>query len=166
MVIKFVCCLAVLALQLGREVEAGFRCSLGTYAHPNWACSATCVVVGQTSGNCDPAGVCHCSERTIDLQSFLAVLDTRCELDSSGEVCRRTCHAIGRVDGSCVGAQVTENQICECSEQTVPAEEFALCASETTCRLDCQRRGFSSGKCCGWSCNCESKNAPSLPCEI
>ena len=54
---------------------------------------------------------CSCSERTIDLQAFLAVLDTRCELDSSGEVCRRTCHAIGRSDGSCVGAEVTENQI-------------------------------------------------------
>ena len=59
MLMKIVALTAALALHLGTEVEAGFRCSLGSYAHPNWACSASCVVVGQTSGNCDPAGVCQ-----------------------------------------------------------------------------------------------------------
>ena len=41
-------------------VRAGFRCTLG-----NWACSASCVTLGQTSGICDGEGECNCSERSI-----------------------------------------------------------------------------------------------------
>ena len=41
-------------------VSAGFRCSLG-----NFACSASCVTLGQTSGICDNEGECQCSERSI-----------------------------------------------------------------------------------------------------
>ena len=41
-------------------VSGGFRCTLG-----NWACSASCVTLGQTSGICDGEGDCICSERSI-----------------------------------------------------------------------------------------------------
>ena len=41
-------------------VMGGFRCTLG-----QWACSASCVTLGQTSGICDAEGECICSERTI-----------------------------------------------------------------------------------------------------
>ena len=41
-------------------VRAGFRCTLG-----NWACSASCVTLGQTSGICDGDGNCICSEQSI-----------------------------------------------------------------------------------------------------
>ena len=30
---------------------------------------------------------------------------------------------------------------CECSEERISPAEFALCAAESTCRADCQRRG-------------------------
>ena len=49
-------------------------------------------------------------------------------------------------------------QDCECSDEKVTPEEFALCVTETTCRLDCQRRSFGSGRCNGWSCECLSQN--------
>ena len=41
-------------------VSGGFRCTLG-----QWACSASCVTLGQTSGICDGEGDCICSERSI-----------------------------------------------------------------------------------------------------
>ena len=41
-------------------VRAGFRCSIG-----NFACSASCVTLGQTSGICDDEGECICSEKSI-----------------------------------------------------------------------------------------------------
>ena len=41
-------------------VRAGFRCSLG-----NFACTASCVTLGQTSGICDGDGNCICSEQSI-----------------------------------------------------------------------------------------------------
>ena len=35
------------------KIEAGFRCSIG-----ETACSAGCVVLGQSSGTCDDEGKC------------------------------------------------------------------------------------------------------------
>ena len=40
--------------------SAGFRCTLG-----EWACSASCVTLGQTSGICDSEDECNCSEKSI-----------------------------------------------------------------------------------------------------
>ena len=40
--------------------RAGFRCTLG-----DWACSASCVTLGQTSGICDSENDCICSEKSI-----------------------------------------------------------------------------------------------------
>ena len=41
-------------------VSAGFRCSIGEFA-----CSASCLTLGQTSGICDGEGECLCSEQSI-----------------------------------------------------------------------------------------------------
>ena len=75
------------------SVHAGFRCTLG-----NWACTAGCVVLGQTSGKllvpyvllqntseglCDDDGKCWCSERSIALSDFRALLPSRCDLGQS-----------------------------------------------------------------------------------
>ena len=40
--------------------QGGFRCTLG-----DWACTASCVTLGQTSGICDDQGDCICSEKSI-----------------------------------------------------------------------------------------------------
>lgn len=31
---------------------------------------------------------------------------------------------------------------CECDDTYLSPSEFALCAAESTCRLDCQRQGY------------------------
>ena len=51
-----------IALVLGAcgLAQAGFRCTLGEFA-----CSASCVTLGQTSGICDDEGDCICSEKSI-----------------------------------------------------------------------------------------------------
>ena len=54
----------IVALAFGLT-EAGFRCTFG-----DTACSASCVVLGHTSGNCDQDRECICSERPIDLDTF------------------------------------------------------------------------------------------------
>ena len=50
----------VVVLVTSSLVRAGFRCSIG-----NFACSVSCVTLGQTSGICDGEGECICSERSI-----------------------------------------------------------------------------------------------------
>merc|ERR1711899_12574 len=70
-------------------VSAGFRCTLG-----NWACSASCVTLGQTSGICDSEGDCLCSEKSISLKNLKALLPSRCNLGSG--FCEVTCNSIGR----------------------------------------------------------------------
>ena len=52
--------LLVILATLTSTSMAGFRCTLG-----NWACSASCVTLGQTSGICDQEGDCICSEKSI-----------------------------------------------------------------------------------------------------
>merc|ERR1712018_1055075 len=94
------------------------------------ACSAGCVILGQTSGICDDDGKCWCSERSIDFEAFKELLPSRCDFTES--FCAGTCHAIGRRDGKCV--------------------------AESTCRTHCQAQGKASGICKGWSCECQSRN--------
>merc|ERR1712066_736577 len=110
----------VVSLHLGL-VKAGFRCTLG-----QWACTASCVTLGQTSGTCD---------------------------------------ALGRTDGKCVVDSDGAND-CQCSDKFVSGSQFALCAAESTCRLDCQRRQFATGDCVGWSCECRTTNEPVLAADI
>merc|ERR1739849_39155 len=74
-------------------VSAGFRCTRG-----NWACSASCVTLGQTSGICDGEGECNCSERSISLSNLRDLLPSRCNLGES--FCKGTCNAIGRLEGN------------------------------------------------------------------
>ena len=52
--------LLVILATLTTTSMAGFRCTLG-----QWACSASCVTLGQTSGICDQEGDCICSEKSI-----------------------------------------------------------------------------------------------------
>eukprot|EP00092_Neocalanus_flemingeri_P021585 GFUD01023413.1.p1 GENE.GFUD01023413.1~~GFUD01023413.1.p1 ORF type:complete len:146 (+),score=13.75 GFUD01023413.1:84-521(+) len=126
-------------------VKAGFRCSLGESV-----CSASCKVLGQSGGTCHQDGECFCSELPLDLDSLKALLPSRCQIGAS--FCASTCNSIGRRDGACND----DNTDCTCSEARLSAQEFALCAAETTCRLDCQRRGLATGVCTGWSCECVS----------
>ena len=49
-------------------VMGGFRCTLG-----EWACSASCVTLGQTSGICDSERECICSEKSIRLVQLLCI---------------------------------------------------------------------------------------------
>merc|ERR1712154_564729 len=98
-------------------VMGGFRCTLG-----EWACSASCVTLGQTSGICDSERECNLGEK----------------------FCEGTCQATGRVGGKCT---VDEDgaKDCQCNETFLSASQFALCAAESTCRLDCQRQGHATG---------------------
>nr|AQS22625.1 hypothetical protein [Pseudodiaptomus poplesia] len=123
--------------------EAGFRCFFG-----NWACTAGCVVLGQSSGLCDSDKICHCSENKININHFRAMLPSRCLLGQSA--CEGTCHAIGRSTGVC------KNNDCACSDTYISPSEFALCAAESTCRMHCQSGGYATGNCDGWACNCVS----------
>ena len=50
----------LLMVSMATVARAGFRCTLG-----NWACTASCVTLGQTSGICDGEGECQCSEKSI-----------------------------------------------------------------------------------------------------
>jgi len=127
--------------------QAGFRCSIGDFA-----CTASCVVLGQSSGTCDNDNECWCSEKDIDFKAFRELLPSRCTLGKS--FCEGTCNAIGRRTGSCEFGEG-----CECSDEFLSPSEFALCAAESTCRLDCQRQGKGTGECKGWKCECRSQLA-------
>ena len=123
----------LLLLLVTNLVTAGFRCSLG-----NFACTASCVTLGQTSGICDDEGSCVCSEKSISLSDLQALIPSRCDLGES--FCEKTCNSIGRTGGSCVMDSQGELE-CRCEETRLTGSQFALCAAEATCRLDCQRRG-------------------------
>ena len=50
---------------------------------------------------------------------------------------------------------------CDCSDDKVSLKQYALCAEESICRLDCQRQGMATGICKGnqeWDCTCVTKN--------
>merc|ERR1711915_603945 len=118
-------------------------CTLG-----QWACSASCVTLGQTSGICDADGECICSERSISLSNLRALLPSRCSISEK-----------------CVVDEDGAND-CQCSDTFLTGSQFALCAAESTCRLDCQRRQFATGDCVGWSCECRTENGPVLSADI
>ncbi|XP_023325302.1 teneurin-3 [Eurytemora carolleeae] len=126
--------------------SAGFRCTFG-----NWACTTGCVFLGQTSGVCDANWDCHCSEKSISLNSFKRLLPSRCLLGDS--FCEGTCHAMGRSNGTC------KDNNCSCSNTYLTPSEFLLCAAESTCRTHCQANGSATGVCLGWSCECKSSEA-------
>merc|ERR1712168_276427 len=134
----------------------GFRCTLG-----EWACSASCVTLGQTSGICDAEGDCICSEKSISLANLRSLLPSRCHLGLP--FCVATCNALGRVTGTCAKDGATN---CECSAEYISPTEFALCAAESTCRLDCQRQGLATGQCFGWACKCQSNKDQKIPDEL
>eukprot|EP00092_Neocalanus_flemingeri_P041050 GFUD01044699.1.p1 GENE.GFUD01044699.1~~GFUD01044699.1.p1 ORF type:complete len:165 (+),score=35.53 GFUD01044699.1:157-651(+) len=141
------------------QAQAGFRCRVGG----NLACSASCVTFGQTSGICDSENDCNCSEKSISLDSFKRLLPSRCNLGLP--FCQTTCNALGRESGACAttGAGATD---CECSDNFISPKAFALCAAESTCRLDCQRQGFATGECFGWACKCQSQKDGPIPDEL
>jgi len=147
--------LLVILATLTSTSMAGFRCTLG-----NWACSASCVTLGQTSGICDQEGDCICSEKSISLSNLKNLLPSRCDLGES--FCEATCNSIGRTGGKCV----EDNNNCECDDTYLSPSEFALCAAESTCRLDCQRQGLATGECFGWKCKCQSSLNDTLPVEL
>merc|ERR1719342_249752 len=98
-------CGVLLAL-FGEVALAGFRCGVvGEFLNVfsssarHAACSASCTMFGQKTGFCDMEGNCHCSDRDIDLEAFKTLKPSRCRLGE--EFCRRTCHAMGKVDGRC-----------------------------------------------------------------
>ena len=114
--------LLIFALAFGLS-EAGFRCTFG-----DWACSAGCVTLGQSSGYvklieplekishfwsffrmCDDDGKCWCSERSIDWDTIKGLLPSRC--DVSLELCQGSCHALGFRDGACMGDSRVRNFI-------------------------------------------------------
>merc|ERR1712193_87792 len=147
--------LTVLVLLVSTSlVSGGFRCTLG-----QWACSASCVTLGQTSGICDGEGECNCSERSISLPDLRKLLPSRCNLGES--FCEGTCNAIGRTGGKC-GVNDDGARACQCDAPFLSASQFALCGAESTCRLDCQRRGMASGECDGWNCVCITNASPGL----
>ncbi len=51
------------------------------------------------------------------------------------------CNAMGRESGSC-----NAKKECTCSEKYLTPEQFALCAAETSCQLNCKRKGYDQGK--------------------
>merc|ERR1711934_968389 len=86
---------------------------------------------------------------TISIADFREILPSRCTLGKS--FCEGTCNAIGRRTGAC-----ETGKGCECSEEKLSPSQFALCAAESTCRLDCQANGKATGECDGWNCKCQS----------
>jgi len=143
---RVLCGITLLLVAVIQSSNAGFRCTFG-----DWACSAGCVLLGQTSGICDEDWNCHCSERSIQLRDLNALLPSRCNLGES--VCKGTCQAVGRKSGVC------DQYGCHCSDEYLSPSEFLLCASESTCRTHCQVKGSATGVCLGWSCACKSSDA-------
>merc|ERR1711962_1629885 len=139
--------MTIVGISLIVTSEAGFRCTFG-----DWACSAGCVALGHSSGTCDDNDGCQCSERSISFAAFRNLLPSRCTLGLA--FCKATCNAIGRKTGACV-----DGHGCECSSERLTPNEFLLCAAESTCRTDCQRKGKATGRCNGWQCECLSNTS-------
>ncbi|XP_023321879.1 uncharacterized protein LOC111696498 [Eurytemora carolleeae] len=142
--------LSLLSFTMVVHSEAGLRCALGDVG-----CTVGCVLLGKTSGICDGDGNCHCSEKSIGIQEFKDLLPSRCDLGD--KFCEGTCNAIGRRNGTCTTLESGKKD-CTCSDDYLTPKEFALCAAETTCYLNCKAQGLGSGKCVGWKCTCEQKD--------
>ncbi len=67
--------------------------------------------------------------------------------------CRDACYGIGRYNGSC-NAEMTD---CSCDDETVSPKQYALCIKEGVCKVFCQSKGYATGQCKGWDCECESR---------
>ncbi len=83
------------------------------------------------------------------------VVPSRCRLGN--DFCEASCHAIGRVTGSC-NEDFTD---CTCEDEKVSAKQYALCLKEGVCSVCCQRQGYGSGECRGsngWDCKCISND--------
>merc|ERR1711973_156126 len=149
----------VVALE-SNGVQAGLRCgAIGSVLEmissdaKEVACKGSCIAQGKTSGICDDQGDCHCSANTIDFDDLRNLVPSRCDI--SEQACKSSCHAIGRRDGVCKTRGGKKD--CQCSEESVSAEEFVKCAAEESCQGWCQSQGNSGGQCKGWSCECASK---------
>ena len=110
------------------------------------------------------------------LSNLRDLLPSRCNLGES--FCEGTCNAIGRTGGKCLEKDGVQD--CQCDETFLSGSQFALCGAESTCRLDCQRRGsvsplpsllprltshlslyrLASGECDGWNCVCSTNATP------
>jgi len=154
------------------------------------ACKIGCKVLGHTTGSCDQNDKCHCSEEDFNLfddvsrwfdelpdvgqvlsrqvnkfkrriddweldEKIKKLTPSKCQI--SQEFCSKACHSIGRVSGVC-NEDFTD---CDCSDEYVSAKQYGLCAVDSICKYDCQRRGYARGECVGkeeWECECISAN--------
>merc|ERR1711988_46749 len=114
--------LLIVLLGLASPALAGFRCTLG-----EWACTASCVTLGQTSGLCTDEGECQCSERSISLNNLRALLPSRCHLGAS--FCAATCNSIGQKNGTCVEKDSGETD-CQCEVTSVPLSSLSVLPSQ------------------------------------
>ena len=65
---------------------------------------------------------------------------SKCQI--SQEFCSKACHSIGRVSGVC-NEDFTD---CDCSDEYVSAKQYGLCAVDSICKYDCQRRKYNYGR--------------------
>ena len=82
----------------------------------------------------------HLTPHLSSLSNLRDLLPSRCNLGES--FCEGTCNAIGRTGGKCLEKDGVQD--CQCDETFLTGSQFALCGAESTCRLDCQRRGSVS----------------------
>ena len=104
--------------------------------------------------------VAFCTRKFLWFWFFIKKIESyqfvfRCDLGD--KFCEGTCNAIGRRNGTCTTLESGKKD-CTCSDDYLTPKEFALCAAETTCYLNCKAQGFGSGKCVGWKCTCEQKD--------
>jgi len=89
-------------------------------------------------------------------ENIKSIIPSRCKTVGE-EFCKSTCQTIGRVNGVCN----EDNSDCDCSDETVSPQQWALCVEDLICRSDCQRKGYSTGKCSGkdgWDCMCHKND--------
>ena len=67
---------------------------------------------------------------------------SKCQI--SQEFCSKACHSIGRISGVC-NEDFTD---CDCSDEYVSAKQYGLCAVDSICKYDCQRRKYIRDEIC------------------
>ncbi|XP_059099507.1 uncharacterized protein LOC131893483 [Tigriopus californicus] len=78
---------------------------------------------------------------------------SRCKIGNA--FCNSSCHAIGRLDGTCN----EDFSDCACNSEFVSPRQYSLCLDDGVCSLVCQRDGKARGACegpYGWDCRCYS----------
>jgi len=86
-------------------------------------------------------------------ENLRSLVPSKCTI--SQDFCDQACRAIGKRNGRC-NSDYTD---CDCSDDWVTPIQYALCASETVCVLDCQAKGKATGECKGgggWNCECKT----------